>query len=124
MVCGKRHDQAKFLLCDGLVCGRSCHLRCCKPAMTEVPAGEWFCTLCRRKREVPCMVCGEYGDEAQVLLCQAQGCGRACHLRCCQPPLREAPVGEWRCMLCDSSSSGSSSSSSISISSSSSSSSK
>jgi len=99
MVCGKRTDLAKLLLCDGRFCSRACHLRCSKPPLNEVPSGEWLCTFCQ-SRDVSCMACGMRDDEPSLLLCDA-GCGRAIHLRCCRPPLCEPPYGGvWRCGLC------------------------
>lgn len=44
-VCG---DGGELLLCDG--CPRAFHLECVWPPMrrSDVPAGDWFCSLCRR----------------------------------------------------------------------------
>ncbi|XP_077780040.1 bromodomain adjacent to zinc finger domain protein 2A isoform X1 [Podarcis muralis] len=44
LVCRKGDDDENLLLCDS--CDRGCHLYCHRPKMTEVPAGDWFCSLC------------------------------------------------------------------------------
>jgi hypothetical protein len=42
-----------------------------------------------------CMFCHDGGD---LLLCD--GCERACHLTCLDPPLKEIPGGDWYCPHC------------------------
>lgn len=42
-----------------------------------------------------CMFCHDGGD---LLLCD--GCDRACHLTCLDPPLQEVPEGDWYCPEC------------------------
>uniref|UniRef100_A0A8C0GDF9 Bromodomain adjacent to zinc finger domain 2A n=1 Tax=Chelonoidis abingdonii TaxID=106734 RepID=A0A8C0GDF9_CHEAB len=44
LVCRKGDDDEHLLLCDG--CDRGCHLYCHRPRMTEVPDGDWFCSVC------------------------------------------------------------------------------
>ncbi|XP_053157523.1 bromodomain adjacent to zinc finger domain protein 2A isoform X2 [Hemicordylus capensis] len=44
LVCRKGDDDENLLLCDS--CDRGCHLYCHRPKMTEVPPGDWFCSLC------------------------------------------------------------------------------
>ena len=39
--------QDDVLLCDSVNCNRECHMDCLRPALTEVPQGEWFCPHCR-----------------------------------------------------------------------------
>ena len=46
------------------------------------------------------MVCGSRGDAARMLLCDGDGCGRGCHLYCCEPKLTAPPKGDWFCRLC------------------------
>lgn len=48
----------------------------------------------------PCMVCEEYGDEGQLLLCD--GCDVSCHVFCAG--LDEVPAGPWFCYSCQRSS--------------------
>lgn len=43
-VCGGGGDNAAMLLCDRCSCGF--HMYCLTPALTSVPAGEWFCSMC------------------------------------------------------------------------------
>merc|ERR550532_3389122 len=58
MECGKCEGEAEMLLCDGLDCQKACHMACCKPPLTEVPDGEWFCSHCQHTAaEVNCMAC-------------------------------------------------------------------
>ncbi|CAI5709979.1 unnamed protein product [Hyaloperonospora brassicae] len=35
----------KLLCCDG--CERACHLNCVRPALLDIPEGDWFCSHCR-----------------------------------------------------------------------------
>ncbi|XP_054253051.1 bromodomain adjacent to zinc finger domain protein 2A [Indicator indicator] len=44
LVCRRGDDDEQLLLCDG--CDRGCHLYCHRPRMTEVPEGDWFCSVC------------------------------------------------------------------------------
>ncbi|XP_016840706.1 bromodomain adjacent to zinc finger domain protein 1A isoform X2 [Nasonia vitripennis] len=44
-ICRKRRDAENMLLCDG--CNKGHHLYCLKPKLTSVPAGDWFCHLCK-----------------------------------------------------------------------------
>lgn len=48
-----------------------------------------------------CMHCGSGEREAEMLLCDGPGCTAACHLGCCNPPLKTVPEGDWFCALCD-----------------------
>ncbi|CAI5711153.1 unnamed protein product [Peronospora destructor] len=41
----------KLLCCDG--CERACHLNCVRPALLDVPEGEWFCLHCREVAPSP-----------------------------------------------------------------------
>jgi hypothetical protein len=45
-----------------------------------------------------CHKCNE-GDEGDVLLL-CDGCDNACHLSCCNPPLKRIPKGDWFCVDC------------------------
>lgn len=38
-------------------------------------------------------------DEGDVLLL-CDGCDNACHLGCCDPPLKRVPKGDWFCLEC------------------------
>lgn len=42
--CGRTHQHAKMLLCDG--CQRGWHTFCLTPPLPAVPEGDWFCPLC------------------------------------------------------------------------------
>ncbi|KAM6112383.1 LOW QUALITY PROTEIN: bromodomain adjacent to zinc finger domain protein 2A [Phoenicopterus ruber ruber] len=53
LVCRRGDDDEHLLLCDG--CDRGCHLYCHRPKMTEVPEGDWFCSVCISRA-------GEYRD--------------------------------------------------------------
>ncbi|XP_062975915.1 bromodomain adjacent to zinc finger domain protein 2A isoform X1 [Elgaria multicarinata webbii] len=55
LVCRKGDDDENLLLCDS--CDRGCHLYCHRPKMTEVPPGDWFCSLCIAQMH------GEYQDD-------------------------------------------------------------
>ena len=53
-----------------------------------------------RRKNVACAKCGRRGDAFRMLLCDGEGCERAEHIYCCDPPLIVAPVGEWFCSAC------------------------
>lgn len=42
--CSKFQPVATMLLCEG--CDRGMHLTCLRPALEEVPEGDWFCAAC------------------------------------------------------------------------------
>ncbi|ELT91900.1 hypothetical protein CAPTEDRAFT_216422 [Capitella teleta] len=43
-ICRKKGEEEKVLLCDD--CNQPFHLYCLRPALYEVPKGEWFCAAC------------------------------------------------------------------------------
>ena len=43
MVCGLSSDVHLILLCDG--CNNEAHMACV--GLSQVPAGDWFCSTCR-----------------------------------------------------------------------------
>eukprot|EP00966_Prymnesium_polylepis_P269569 6227156-Prymnesium_polylepis.1 len=52
--------------------------------------------------ETACSACGieTWAPGNWMLLCDGQGCDRAYHTRCLQPPLSEVPEGDWLCPVC------------------------
>lgn len=44
-ICHRRGDADKMLLCDS--CDRGHHMYCLKPALKNVPVGDWFCPQCK-----------------------------------------------------------------------------
>lgn len=48
-VCEYCNDGGDLLCCDG--CPGCFHLYCINPPLTEPPEGEWYCSVCRDKRE-------------------------------------------------------------------------
>ena len=49
MICGLSSDPNLILLCDG--CDKEAHLACV--GLSQVPAGDWFCSSCRVPHSVP-----------------------------------------------------------------------
>ena len=47
-VCQRADGEDTMLLCDQ--CNKGYHMECMVPALTEVPTGEWRCTICTRNR--------------------------------------------------------------------------
>ncbi|XP_041097771.1 bromodomain adjacent to zinc finger domain protein 2A isoform X2 [Polyodon spathula] len=47
LVCRKGDNDEYLLLCDG--CDRGCHMYCLRPKITDIPEGDWFCTVCVSK---------------------------------------------------------------------------
>lgn len=48
--------------------------------------------------EDTCHICNVGDDGDILLLCDS--CDNACHLQCCQPPLKRVPKGDWFCVDC------------------------
>nr|XP_039249380.1 bromodomain adjacent to zinc finger domain protein 1A-like isoform X1 [Styela clava] len=44
-ICHRRGNADKMLLCDS--CDRGHHMYCLKPALKNVPSGDWFCPQCK-----------------------------------------------------------------------------
>ncbi|XP_060064510.1 tyrosine-protein kinase BAZ1B-like [Ylistrum balloti] len=54
-ICRKKGEEQKLLLCDE--CNQPFHMYCLRPALVEIPKGDWFCASCmpqnqRRKSRV------------------------------------------------------------------------
>ncbi|XP_061178155.1 tyrosine-protein kinase BAZ1B-like isoform X1 [Saccostrea echinata] len=121
-ICRKKGDDSALLLCDD--CNQAFHMHCLRPALFEIPKGDWLCPACdpnhsrRRVRDYPknyhvsdsndeasdeseiehedkCVQCGH--DE-NLILCAK--CPSAYHLECHDPPLRRPPRGHWECNEC------------------------
>ncbi|XP_003743492.1 bromodomain adjacent to zinc finger domain protein 1A [Galendromus occidentalis] len=117
-VCRGKATPDRMIRCE--TCDLVFHLPCIKPALREIPRGEWFCKACTpetvpdspRKKpkvtsaedeeestgEVPesndfCEVC--LNDE-QLISCGS--CPRSFHLICIQ--MKRAPRRDWRCLAC------------------------
>ncbi|KAF5833221.1 hypothetical protein DUNSADRAFT_10536 [Dunaliella salina] len=45
--CGRSEPEDKLLLCDG--CDAAYHIHCLKPALPQVPQGDWFCHACEQQ---------------------------------------------------------------------------
>ncbi|KAL3841380.1 hypothetical protein ACJMK2_019534 [Sinanodonta woodiana] len=119
-ICRKKSEDAYLLLCDE--CNQAFHMFCLRPALVDVPPGDWFCPACaplsRRRQTVKyggymedsnsegededtdehdenCHECG--GDEGLIFCSE---CPSAYHLECHDPPLRHPPRGHWLCNDC------------------------
>lgn len=121
-ICRKKGDDSALLLCDE--CNQAFHMHCLRPALFQIPKGDWLCPACdpnhtrRRARDLPknynvsdsndeasddseveheekCVQCGH--DE-NLILCAK--CPAAYHLECHEPPLRRPPRGVWECNEC------------------------
>ncbi|XP_052262041.1 zinc finger protein DPF3-like isoform X2 [Dreissena polymorpha] len=77
-------------------CGRSGHPTCLQftTNMTiSVKKYPWQCIECKS-----CGLCGTSENDEQLLFCD--DCDRGYHMYCLNPPLSEAPEGNWSCHLC------------------------
>jgi len=72
---------------------------CFKPKMETVPDGDWFCNECINKAtgDRICMVCSKKGKN----LVSCDGCPKAYHIDCLEPPLSRLPKGKWFCSVCN-----------------------
>jgi hypothetical protein len=48
--CKLTRDGWNMLLCEGgkKGCHKACHTYCCRPSLTQIPDGAWFCASCAR----------------------------------------------------------------------------
>ncbi|KAK9864646.1 hypothetical protein WJX84_000197 [Apatococcus fuscideae] len=50
--------------------------------------------------DTPCQVCSSAEGGDTMLLCDAPGCNKGCHMACMDPPLTAIPEGDWICQGC------------------------
>ena len=43
-ICRKKGDEDRLLLCDD--CNQAFHMYCLRPALLELPTGDWHCPAC------------------------------------------------------------------------------
>lgn len=96
--CNSGDNEGMLLLCDG--CDRGYHTYCFRPKMECIPDGDWFCYECVNKaagdRDRVCVLCGKKGK----ILCYCDGCPKAYHIECMDPPLTRMPKNRWFCWQC------------------------
>ena len=89
-----RRAGAFVFCCD---CGEAYHGACaaCPPNLPNWALATWRCPNCKL-----CEACGqcEENDEASLVYCD--GCDKAYHLHCLDPPLTVPPPGKFFCDLC------------------------
>jgi len=63
------------------------------------------CLCCYDRLFCSCRVCGDWKNEALMLLCGtadgSAGCGTGYHIFCLDPPLGCVPAGDWFCPQCE-----------------------
>ncbi|XP_052762379.1 zinc finger protein DPF3-like isoform X2 [Mya arenaria] len=90
----KTGESEQLVSCSD--CGRSGHPTCLQftANMTvSVKKYPWQCIECKS-----CGLCGTSENDEQLLFCD--DCDRGYHMYCLNPPLAEAPEGNWSCHLC------------------------
>ena len=50
-MCRRKGQENNLLLCDD--CNNAFHMYCLRPALFEVPCGDWYCPACRVIKIVP-----------------------------------------------------------------------
>lgn len=50
-ICGDFDNSLKMLICD--LCEEAFHLSCCNPQVKQIPADEWYCCSCLKKKPKP-----------------------------------------------------------------------
>lgn len=92
---GQTNLNDKFITCSE--CSKYFHQTSClgfNPTIMEsVKKYKWLCIECKR-----CTICGNSENDDKLLFCD--DCDRGYHMYCLNPPLTEAPAGDWRCNLC------------------------
>eukprot|EP00814_Leptocylindrus_danicus_P009516 CAMPEP_0116039078 /NCGR_PEP_ID=MMETSP0321-20121206/23282_1 /TAXON_ID=163516 /ORGANISM="Leptocylindrus danicus var. danicus, Strain B650" /LENGTH=759 /DNA_ID=CAMNT_0003518099 /DNA_START=9 /DNA_END=2288 /DNA_ORIENTATION=+ len=111
--CRKFGDETTKLVCDGEDCKEEYHMECLKPALKEVPEGEWLCPKCANPPKMPtvqvneapstnCSTCDKGGDD----LIPCDGCPKLFHMECLpEGPSKEALFNDefpWYCPACTS----------------------
>lgn len=83
-LCHSGDDEDSLLLCDG--CDKGYHMYCFKPAITQIPSGDWYCYECINKATASkhCLVCGKLEGKNLV---PCTSCPRAYHTECLSPAL-------------------------------------
>jgi hypothetical protein len=94
--CHSAENENLLLLCDG--CDKGTHTYCCKPKLTTIPKGDWYCRFCstNKSRYRSCAIC----DRSRGELLHCSRCPKAYHKRCLTPPLSRKPSGVWLCATC------------------------
>ncbi|KAH9510396.1 Tyrosine-protein kinase baz1b [Bulinus truncatus] len=109
-ICRKKGNDADLLLCDD--CNQAFHMYCLRPALNELPTGDWFCQACKPQRqqfqvseseseveeEEKEGACRECGGKEKLIFCSK--CPAAFHTQCHDPPMRHPPRGSWECTDC------------------------
>ncbi|XP_059099037.1 bromodomain adjacent to zinc finger domain protein 2B-like [Tigriopus californicus] len=97
-LCHSGDDEESLLLCDG--CDKGYHMYCFKPAITQIPSGDWYCYECINKATASkhCLVCGKLEGKNLV---PCTSCPRAYHTECLSPALSKVPRGKWQCPGCN-----------------------
>lgn len=95
-VCHSADNESLLLLCDD--CDKGTHTFCCKPKLSAIPKGNWYCRFCitNKSKHRACVVC----DSARGELVRCARCPKAYHKRCLTPPLSRTPSGTWLCVTC------------------------
>ena len=96
---GSEHESRvsqneKFVAC--FECNKVFHPSCLNftaNMLLSAKGYNWLCIECKR-----CTVCGNSENDDKLLFCD--DCDRGYHMYCLNPPLTEAPDGDWRCQLC------------------------
>jgi len=109
--CRKFGDETTKLVCDGKDCKEEYHMECLKPALKEVPEGEWLCPKCANPPKIPtvqvneapstnCSTCDKGGDD----MIPCDGCPKLFHMACLpEGPSKEALFNDefpWYCPAC------------------------
>ncbi len=112
------HTGGNLLCCD--FCPLVFHVECLDPPLTEIPTEEWKCPQCVCFAQLPALIAqqsigkADYVNTGQAQseydLCRAchtggqllwcDSCPNCYHLQCLAPPLDSAPVGDWFCEDC------------------------
>nr|GMD88638.1 PHD finger protein EHD3 isoform X1 [Ipomoea batatas] len=84
----------KFQICGHNFClHKFYHERCLSRKELNSYCPRWYCPSCL------CRICLTDRDDTQIVLCD--GCDRAYHIYCLQPPRTSIPKGKWFCGKCE-----------------------
>ncbi|KAJ9086233.1 hypothetical protein DSO57_1006435 [Entomophthora muscae] len=94
---GRRHKIPRSETITCAECHNTCHLWCIQITdariLDQMRSYDWTCNDCKK-----CTTCESPDNEETLLFCD--GCDRAFHMACLNPPIHQIPEGGWKCTIC------------------------
>ncbi|PIA41906.1 hypothetical protein AQUCO_02100026v1 [Aquilegia coerulea] len=91
-LCRDQFVDSLYRECQHSLCRNKFHIRCLSELELQSVGPRWYCPSCL------CRVCLADQDDEEIVLCD--GCDKAYHIYCMEPPLDYIPKGKWFCNVC------------------------